>query len=651
MMIEMKGMKRALSVVLAAALVCSTTVFAAGDSQSAAPVSKDESVYVILGPDGSVQNETVSCWLHADSGVASVEDRSQLSGIENVKSDLAPKTDGDTLRWDTQDNDVYYTGTTDKQLPIEAKITYTLNGKEILAEDLMGKSGDITITIQLENLEKHTKTVAGQDREIYTPFAVALVLDLPADTFQNVHCGEHKLISDDNNQLLSLVSLPGMKENFQGILPEELKDFEDQLQDTFTIQAKTENFSMPTIMMAAATNLVELKEINLNDKLTQLSEGMEELQAASEQLEDGTGALSDAMGQFDAKMGTFTSSYQEFDSGLMDALQGAGKLREGTRQLKEAIAALKGKVTGELVPGIQGASSKQQELVQKMQELEKLLDGMQIPDLSAIEQQLGAAIQQVSNGSADAATQILTGKSLQQMLAGSPQEQQQAKAILSAIGQIQKQAAGQISQMMSQLDFSKLQKLESSLREIQALSGELMGSVNTLIGALYSPDDDPADPKTLTGAILALAAGSESADEGAQTLQSGLETLKGASSTIRQAAGAFQDATGELAEKTGELSDGMTQFKTDGIDTLCDTDLIDRLDTALELGDVLQQSAQEYRTFSGAPENADTTVKFIAKVTAPQTKTDTQEKQEEDQKPQSFWDKVGSFFGNLFGKN
>ena len=66
---------------------------------------------------------------------------------------------------------------------------------------------------------------------------------------------------------------------------------------------------------------------------------------------------------------------------------------------------------------------------------------------------------------------------------------------------------------------------------------------------------------------------------------------------------------------------------------------------------MLQQSAQEYRTFSGAPENADTTVKFIAKVTAPQTKTDTQEKQEEDQKPQSFWDKVGSFFGNLFGKN
>lgn len=648
----MKSWKRALTVVLAAAVVCSTTVLAAADTQSISPVSKDESVYVILNPDGSVQKKTVSCWLHADNGVASVEDRSELADIQNVKSDLAPTADGEKLHWDTNENDVYYTGTTGKQLPVDTEITYTLNGREISAEELMGKSGDIAITIHLENREKQIKTVGGQEREVYTPFAVALVLDFPADTFQNVHCGEYKLISDDNNQLLSLVSLPGMKENFQGILPEELRDFEDQLQDTFTIQAKTEKFSMPTIMMAAATNFMELKEVHLNEKLTQLSQGMEELQEASAQLQDGTGALSEAMGQFDTKMGTFTGSYEEFDAGLLDAVKGAGELREGTKQLKEAIAVLKGKMTDELIPGIKGASSKQQELVQKMQELEKLLDGMQIPDVSVIQQQLGTAIQQVSNGSADAATQILTGKSLQQMLAGSPQEQQQAKAIMNAIGEIQKQAAGQISQLMAQLDFAKLQKLETSLKEIQALSGELMDSVNTLTSALYSPNDDPANPKTLAGAIFALAVGSEDADEGAQTLLDGLKTLKGASATIQQAANAFEEATGVIAEKTGELSDGMTQFKTDGIDALCDTDLIDRLDNAVELGDVLQQCAQEYRTFSGAPVDADTSVKFIAKVTAPDTKAESQEKPQEGmQESQSFWDKVSDFFSNLFGKN
>lgn len=40
------------------------------------------------------------------------------------------------LTWQADGNDIYYQGTTDKELPIDMKMTYYLDGKEISPEDL-----------------------------------------------------------------------------------------------------------------------------------------------------------------------------------------------------------------------------------------------------------------------------------------------------------------------------------------------------------------------------------------------------------------------------------------------------------------------------------------------------------------------------------
>ena len=101
-------------------------------------------------------------------------DVSSLTDIQNTESDAAFTQDGEKLVWNTDDTDVYYKGTTDRDLPISAKVTYTLDGVTDSLENLMGKSGHLTIQIDLTNNETGTVNVNGTDRTIVTPLITAV---------------------------------------------------------------------------------------------------------------------------------------------------------------------------------------------------------------------------------------------------------------------------------------------------------------------------------------------------------------------------------------------------------------------------------------------------------------------------------------------
>ena len=53
---------------------------------------------------------------------------------------------------------------------MSVKLTYYLDGKEISAKDLAGKSGKLKIRIDYENKSKEVKEIQGKQEEICTPF-------------------------------------------------------------------------------------------------------------------------------------------------------------------------------------------------------------------------------------------------------------------------------------------------------------------------------------------------------------------------------------------------------------------------------------------------------------------------------------------------
>ena len=127
------------------------------NTTSEAKPYKDETVYAKIDGNGSVKSVTVSDQLKNISGESEVKDMSVLKDIVNVKGDETFSEKGKNLVWGVDNADICYQGTTDKELPVGVKITYKLDGKDISADDLEGKSGHLVIRYTYENKTGNAK--------------------------------------------------------------------------------------------------------------------------------------------------------------------------------------------------------------------------------------------------------------------------------------------------------------------------------------------------------------------------------------------------------------------------------------------------------------------------------------------------------------
>ena len=113
---------------------------------------KNETVYVIKNSDGT-KKTIVSAWLKNPDGSASMKDVSDLENIEVVKGDAKmEKNENGNITWNAAGADVYYSGTTQKNSPVDVDITYTLNGAKVNASELKGKSGHLVIDIKYSKI-------------------------------------------------------------------------------------------------------------------------------------------------------------------------------------------------------------------------------------------------------------------------------------------------------------------------------------------------------------------------------------------------------------------------------------------------------------------------------------------------------------------
>ena len=213
--------KKALAAALSGALAVSCTLpaFAAGPQSS--EMTKNENVFVILNPDGSIREQIVSDWLHSDSGFSAAADRSSLTGITNLTDTVMPEQNGQELTWTTDAKDIYYQGTTDQTPPVTVEIRYTLDGSPVTAEELEGKSGHLVIRLALTNHEGQQKKIGGKTRTVYTPFFTVAALTLPVGTYTDVTALHGTVQTDGSSQIAGFVCLPGV--NAISFLPDTLR--------------------------------------------------------------------------------------------------------------------------------------------------------------------------------------------------------------------------------------------------------------------------------------------------------------------------------------------------------------------------------------------------------------------------------------------
>ena len=589
----------ALALTLAAG--CAMPAFAAGKSS----FSKSETVYAVMNGDGSIKSTTVSEHLYSASGLANVTDKTTLTDIQNTESDAEFTQNGEELVWNTNDTDVYYKGNTDKALPIDVKVTYALDGQEAALEDIIGKSGHLTVTVNLKNNETDTVNVNGKDRTIVTPLITAVGVILGGDASNMT--AEHGMIeSAAKSSVAAFVTLPGVKDSLSGLLPDEVNSIEDYLQDTVTVEADVEDFTCPQVMVACATstaalgtsNVFDLSSINdLTDGINQLNDAMSQLMDGASQLVDGTSQLA---------------------GGVLALLDGANTLNNGAAALDDGL--------GQLTNGLD--------------------------TLSANNAALNAGAQQVADGVLASANKTLKeGGLIDEDMTWSNYEAvidniltMNDKTLAAGRRKIVRTVWEQAPSFKdSQLDLALYlsatktnHDLEAALHLMQNYDPSMLCGLVQLLTSQEAKDtakaelkyqvensQDIADVRALKDSLSKIqyfvssvgqyTAGVQTAADGAHSAKDGSAQLAAGTKTLYDGVNTLSDGASQLNDGTHQLNDGLNQFNEEGISKLTgalDQDQLHGLKTVL---DEMSDRLESYTSFAGAPEDAESSVKFVYK--------------------------------------
>ena len=276
--------------------------------------SKSETVYSNLDSNGKEYKTIVSTQLTNEDKSDEITDISNLLNIENTNGDETFKKEGNQIVWDSNGNNIYYKGESDKQLPVECKITYELNGEEISAEELKGKSGNVKIKINYTNNEKHIVSINGKQVTMYTPFIIVAGTKIDNAKNKNIQITNGKIVDNGESTLAVGIAMPGMQENI-GISKSKI-DIPEEIE----ISMETEDFEMGNIIAVVAVKGIDedlTSDLNsMYSQINELANASNEILAGANQLKEGT---------------------SELVSGVDQLKDGTGAAYAGSKQIKDEV--------------------------------------------------------------------------------------------------------------------------------------------------------------------------------------------------------------------------------------------------------------------------------------------------------------------------
>ena len=501
---------------------------------------KEETVYVIADANGKANKVIVSEWLKNQKGSDTLKDQSNLKDVKNVKGDQDfTKGSGDELTWNAKGSDIYYQGTSDKQLPVDVTVTYKLNGKTVSAKELDGASGKLTMEFTYKNNTGKTKKVNGKNVTIYQPFLLVSGLLVDNDKMSNVEVTNGKVINSGDKTVVVGMALPGLEESLglADLTDSDGKKIDIDVPQKVTIKADVSDFSLLTTVTMASNSALE--ELNLDDvdSVDDLKDSLKKLGDSSKELVDGTKKLEDGVGELNDKSGDLADGVDKVNQGAKDLNDGAQDLNQGAKDLDDG--------TNELATQVKDLPSSAQQLLDGAKSIKSAL------------------------GNADSETQtIYTGAAAIEEGA-----QQMADNLKNTNGKSIYEAAAGIQEGAAKVT-GGADQLSDGLNTAAANLDESIKLLNTAVGQLEDLQKATEDTATLQtyGALIKEIQGSITYQQGVKqaltsTLQSGITSIKGGATLIDTYAGKIADGSVNLVKGAAKLEAGAKAIQS-GVDTM-----------------------------------------------------------------------------------
>lgn len=319
-----------LSAVMAGSMM-PVTVFAQSNDEN--PTEKTETVYSVLNSDGSISDTIVSSWLHDEDGINNIKETLNLTDVKNIKSNEKPSKDGNTYTWNAKGNDVYYEGTATKQLPVSVKIRYELDGQEMSAKDMEGKSGHLKLTISFTNNYSEVKNINGKSIVIHPSYLAGGMLNMSTGKFSNVKCESGKIVNDGTNEMLAFANIPGLNETLKSAGLDKVNN-QLGISDDVTVEADVNDFDLGSIMVGMTNEIDLASELGEIGSVSELTDGIDQLIEADDQLIDGSKQLYDGTTQLKEQAAPLTGSSDQVRQLSVGAIQ----LNDGVKALQTGIS-------------------------------------------------------------------------------------------------------------------------------------------------------------------------------------------------------------------------------------------------------------------------------------------------------------------------
>lgn len=637
-------------------LVVTSLIFGNSAFVQAEQVTKEESVYVNAGADGSVTGITVSDWLKNAGINGTISDKSTLKDIQNVKGEETFEQNGEGLNWSAGSNDIYYQGTTDKELPVSVSLSYRLDGKEISPEELAGKSGKVEIHVKYTNHSSVRKKVNGEQEKMYTPFLMATGVILPTEKFTDVEVDHGRIVNEGSNNIVVGFGVPGMVESL-----DLSGDTAEKFPSEFTVTADVSDFSLGNTITYASASILSDLEVDDDSTLDDLEDDIETLVDSSEELVDGSKTLSEKLGELQDKFEEYADGEKELNKGINDLAAGGNKLAKGVKEYPAGVDSL-ANGTKDYVNGAKKITDGASQIYDAAKEMpggykefsggiskytagvDEIAEKMKTSGLAQGAASVSAGISELNGNleklkeSYDSYETIIAGIQAQ---AGMTEDEGQKQALLAYAEALKKLSTGQKESVTALAGAtSEKSKLKSGASQVsggikqvadgisavaaessklRAADGKMTTSIQTLTAKLKELSEGGAklsknDKKLLAGAKKILKA-TKSVKSGSSELIRGAAKLKKGSGKLHSSTAKVTDGITKLGEGAIDLKDGMAEFDEKGIQKINEKyeddflTLKDRLSALLDI-------SKEYTNFSGIGTGMDGEVKFIIETAA-----------------------------------
>lgn len=645
---------------------------------------KQEDVFIISNADGSIKDVVVSDWLQNGKEIGSIKDISELSDIKNVKGDEKFEANDGKLTWNADGKDIYYQGSIKKELPVDIAISYKLDGKDIKADELAGKSGKVEIKFDYTNNVKKYVKIDGKEEEMYSPFLMftGLVMD---NAFTNIDISNNgKVISLGDKSIVVGYALPGMQTNL-GISEDVFK-----IPTSFTIKADVKDFKLSTAMSIALNDeFTKLDDVTSKMDKNDIEGTLNKLSDSTNKLVNGSTQLYEGITELKSKAGTMVSGIKQLSDGattlntsLGDLKKGDGQVHDGVTKLSDGAQGMSGGIkqikdgTNKINPKLKKASSSSKELSSHVKEAAKKADELNsavsqsvgsfssIPDVSELKSsaaKLDAGVDKVATNleaTIEGNKQIIQG--LRATASGVTDET--SKASLNAlIDKLQNTVNGQsallaslkagggdtlkdgTSKLKTSADnfpnAEKIDKIKGSvsqlsqgtsefakkLKELSAGAGKLSDGIGQISSGVNQVDNGVNE---LYGKSIELKNGAKDAKDGSAKVYAGIGALAGGANKLdtnllklKQGTSLLTSGVDKLASGSKELSGGLKMFKEQGIGKIMDF-YNNNLTGLSDRLVAIKDLASEYSSFAGKSDDMDGVVKFIYRTEAIDKKMD-----------------------------